>query len=173
MIHATRLPVANSLMFSLNWSQKSKPSLITYPPKPNGGPHEELMPHTSLPPCTSTTLPRWTNFRARPAQPDRSRLKVSMATSDPQSGRPGKGSSWERGLAVRFPSGPSTRPETLPPLPLVNRHPLRIGPERSRARSGGGGPLTARTDPGSFGEREKRTFRRCSDLSGLRAFPQG
>ena len=34
-------------------------------------------------------------------------------------------------------------------------------------------PLTARTDPGSFGEREKGDIPQCSDLSGFRAFPQG
>ena len=47
-------------------------------------------------------------------------------------------------LALRTPRPP-------PPFPR-EQHVFRIGPERSRARSG---PLTAKTDPGSFGERER------------------
>ena len=44
-------------------------------------------------------------------------------------------------MAERFPSGPAPRPETpKPPFSLVNSIPLRMGPERSRARSGEADP---------------------------------
>ena len=43
-------------------------------------------------------------------------------------------------------------PRPAPPFFPREQHVFRIGPERSRARSG---PLTAKTDPGSFGERER------------------
>ena len=41
------------------------------------------------------------------------------------------------GMAERFPFGPDT---ARTPFPLVNSAPLRIGPDRSRARSGKADP---------------------------------
>ena len=65
-------------------------------------------------------------------------------------------------MAERFPSGPSTQPETLLPLSLVNstfsldRPASGPGREAAKRRSG---PLTARTDPGSSRERERGGLR--------------
>ena len=45
------------------------------------------------------------------------------------------------------------KPRPEPAVSLVNSHPLRIGPERSKARRSG--PLTARTDLESYASRGK------------------
>ena len=59
-------------------------------------------------------------------------------------------------MAVRFPSGPSTRPE----IPLFPRE-QRVSPDRPGAVQGAkrrSEPLTARTDLESFSEREKGNY---------------
>ena len=75
-------------------------------------------------------------------------------------------------MAARFPSGPSTRSETLPPLSLVNRHPFgsdRSGPGREAAER----TLDGEDRSGIIWREGKADIPRCSDLSGFRAFPQG
>ena len=72
----------------------------------------------------------------------------------------------------RIKASAGSRDAVRPQLLQRPAAPQRLGPQQSRARSGEAAPLTARTDPGSFGERE-RGHSRPSDLSGFRAFPQG
>ena len=71
-------------------------------------------------------------------------------------------------MTERFPFGPSTRPEP----PLFPRE-QRVSPDRPAAVQGAkrrSEPLTARTDPGSFGEREREQATPAGGL--LRGFPQ-
>ena len=71
-------------------------------------------------------------------------------------------------MAERFPSGPSERPDP----PLFPRE-QRVSPDRPAAVQGAkrrSGPLTAKTDPGSFGERERGQATPARGL--LRGFPQ-
>ena len=79
-------------------------------------------------------------------------------------------------MAERFPSGPSPRPETLPPLSLVNRH--TFGSDRS----GPGRKAAKRTLDGEDrseiirleGKGDTRTRAFSAPPGGLfRAFPQG
>ena len=72
-------------------------------------------------------------------------------------------------MAERFLSGPA-KPRPKLPFSLVNSHPLQIGPETSRARSGASGPLTARTDLEQFAVRERGQATPAGGL--LRGFPQ-
>ena len=65
-------------------------------------------------------------------------------------------------MAERFPSGPSTRPETLVPLSLVNSTFSLDRPGAVQGAEQRSGPLTARTDPGFIQGEEKGELRAWS-----------